>query len=252
MPRNSKQRGKYMAGQPIAFSFTVDNFVITETRSRHKDTDFVSCTLEIDNADGTKASSRTNTKSMGDLNNGTYPVVLTFPNALVSPGQTVRWNYSIVNAGNAPLSKVESGLENVGNSIIGALVKGLLPAGGTAAAGAVAASGVSLLSLGGTVAVAVAAIFATSLEGLLTANCDGPVAAEGLSATYDQLVAMTTVEPYYRCTTQHPGKTSPAGCGENSDYWVNWHIDKGPYTFWGGSSIAPGNLNHGGPPTKLK
>jgi hypothetical protein len=243
-----------MAGQPTAFSFTVDNFVITETRSRHEDTDFVSCTLQMENADGTKAASRNISKSMGNLNNGTYVVDLTFANVLVSPGQTVLWNYSIANAGSAPTSKVVSGLESVGNAIIGAVVKGAIPAGGAAkaATAAAAATGVSLLSLGGTVAVAVAAVFATSLEGLLTADCDGPVAAEALSVTYDQLIAMTTVEPFYRCTTQHPGKKSPAGCGENSDYWVNWHIDKGPYTFWGGSSIAGGNVNRGGGITTTK
>jgi hypothetical protein len=238
-----------MAGQPTAFSFTVDNFYISQTRSRHEDTDFVSCTLQIRNVDGTTGPSETITKSVGNVNNGTHSVVLTFPNVLVSPGQTVLWNYSIVNAGNASLSKVDSGLENVGNQLLSSLIKGLF-AGGTAGAtgGAAAGAGLSLLSVTGTVAVAIAAIFATELEGLLTANCDGPVAAEAQSFTYDQLIAEPAQAGYF---TQHPGVNSPSGCGENSNYWVSWHIDKGPYTFWGGGSFA-GGPPRGGPPLKLR
>jgi hypothetical protein len=34
-----------------------------------------------------------------------------------------------------------------------------------------------------------------ALEGLLTANCDGPVAAEAISFTYDDLVANTKPTP---------------------------------------------------------
>jgi hypothetical protein len=238
-----------MAGQPTAFSFTVDNFYISETRSRHEDTDFVSCTLQLQNVDGALEPSQTITKSVGNVNNGGHLVALTFPNVLVSPGQTVLWSYSIVNAGHAPLSTVQSGLENVGNQLLSALIKGLFAGGTTgAAAGAAAGAGTSLFSLGGTVVVAVVAIFAAGLEGLLTANCDGPVAAEAQKFTYDRLVAEPAQAGFF---TQHPGENSPKGCGENSNYWVSWHIDKGPYKAWAGGSFA-GGPNRGGPPLKLK
>lgn len=238
-----------MAGQPTAFSFTVDNFSITQTRSRHEDTDFVSCTLQLQNADGGILSPQTITKSIGNVNNGKYSVVLTFPNVVVSPGQTVLYNYTIVNAGNAPASKVISGLENVGNSLLSSLIKGLF-AGGTATAGTAAAAGtgVSILSLGSTVAVAAVAAIAAELEGLLTADCDGTVAAEAHKFTYDQLVADPSPATFF---THHPGTNSPDGCGANSQYYVSWHIDHGPYKPWGGPSGGD-TPNRGGPPIKQR
>lgn len=230
-----------MADQPVAFSFTIDNFVITETRSRHEDTDYVSSTLMLQNADGT-GTPKTITKAMGNLNNGTFPVALTFPNIVVSPGQSVQWSYSIVNAGNAPASKVESGLETVGNQLLSTEAKFII-------SGAVTAG--SLLGLAGTAVASVVAIFATSLEGMLTANCDGPVAAEAHTFAYADLVTDTATGPFLNIT-HHPGQNSPSGCGENSSYFVNWHIDQGPYKFWGGSNIAPGKLNNGGPPVRQR
>ena len=225
-----------MASQPIAFSFTVDNFVIWQTRSRHEDTDFVATTLQLKNADGTTAPSQTLSKGVGNVNNGTHLVVLTFPNIVVSPGQTVFWSYSIVNAGNAPPSKVLAGLETVGNQLIGLVVKGEI--GGAAG---------SLLGIVGTVAGTVLGLIVGALEGLLTANCDGPVAAEANSFTYDDLVAMTSTFRYLNATN-HPGINSAAGCGENSNYRVNWHIDQGAYTEWGGESVGGVLPGRGGPP----
>lgn len=251
-----------MSGQPTAFSFTVDSFYISETRSAHQDTDFVSSTIQIVNADGSKLPSQNIRKEMGNVNNGTHTVGLTFASVVLSPGQTIVWNYSIVNAGNQPLSKIEQALISLGNAIINSLVKGLFPgnkttppsaptdvasqAGGAVAAAAGAGLGISLFSLGTAVAAAVVGLVTSELVGLLTANCDGAVAAEAHSFTYDQLIALTTTNPFSRYLTQHPGTSSPAGCGANSEYWVDWHIDRGPYTFWGGASIAGGNLNRGG------
>lgn len=232
-----------MATQPIAFSFTIDNFVIWQTRSRHEDTDFVSSTLQLKNADGSLAPSQALSKAMGNVNNGTHEVNLTFPNVLVSPGQTVLWSYSIVNAGNAPPSKVTAGLETVGNQLINLVLKAEI--GGAAG---------SLLGIAGTIAGTVVGLIAGALEGLLTANCDGPVAAEAGSFTYDDLVANTNSTPpasRYLLATNHPGIKSPAGCGENSSYRVNWHIDQGPYTFWGGEPVAV-TINKGGPPVHLR
>jgi hypothetical protein len=170
---------KYMSTQPIAFSFTIDNFVIWQTRSVHEDTDFVTSTWQLQNADGSFVQpSHTITKSMGNVNNGTRVVNLTFPNFLVSPGQMFHWNYTIVNTGNASRSKVIQEAENVGNQLISTEAKLLITAG--TAAG-------SLLGIAGTIAATVVGLIACALEGLLTANCDGPVAAEANIFTYDYL-----------------------------------------------------------------
>jgi|GEM_PF-6788218 len=66
------------------FTFTLDSFQITDTRSLHKDTDYVSFTLVV-NPQGGKGKPQTLKKSMGDLNNGTFPVNLSFPNVTVNP-----------------------------------------------------------------------------------------------------------------------------------------------------------------------
>jgi hypothetical protein len=43
------------------------------------------------------------------------------------------------------------------------------------------------LGIAGTIAATVVGLIACALEGLLTANCDGPVAAEANIFTYDYL-----------------------------------------------------------------
>jgi hypothetical protein len=66
------------------FTFTLDSFQITDTRPLHKDTDYVSFTLVV-NPQGGKGKPQRLKKSMGDLNNGTFPVNLSFPNVTVNP-----------------------------------------------------------------------------------------------------------------------------------------------------------------------
>src|SRR5215831_12054073 len=98
------------------FTFTIENFRITDTRSRHNDTDFVSFTLLVKSSAGT-GTPKTLTKSMGDVNNGTHTVNLTFSNIAVQPTDTIVLNYLIVNAGHKNPSQVVSGLESAGTKL---------------------------------------------------------------------------------------------------------------------------------------
>src|SRR3954470_7347926 len=50
-------------------NFSLDSFRITDTRSRHEDTDFVTVSIAVGNKPAI-----TKTKAMGNVNNGTHPV----------------------------------------------------------------------------------------------------------------------------------------------------------------------------------
>src|SRR5271165_1109479 len=76
--------------------FRLDSFEIENTRSRHTDTDVVSFSLKVgDKLYGTK------TRSMGDLNNGKYPLFMSFgPVECDNDNEPIHFNYTIINAGN--------------------------------------------------------------------------------------------------------------------------------------------------------
>ena len=199
---------------PPNFTFTLDSFQITDTRSRHEDTDFVTFTLLVQPNGGAPATPQTLTKSMGDLNNGTYPVGLSFPNVKVGADDTVVINYLIVNSGHSSESSIYSTLDSTAGK--------LATAGGSAAAGAIIGSAIPGA---GTALGALAGWLAGELTGILDANCDGPVAAEQLSLTYNDLLQKTANGSWSE-TTKNPGTDSATGCGSNSMYYVTWHIQK--------------------------
>jgi hypothetical protein len=196
------------------FTFTLDSFEITDTRSRHKDTDFVSFTMLVKSKSG-EGAPKTLTKSMGDLNNGTYKVGLSFPSVAVGETDTVTLNYLIVNSGHSSESKVYSTLENAGGSLA---TKGLT------AAGAAVGTLIPIPGLG-TLLGAGAGWLVGELKEMASANCDGAVAAEQNTFTHNDLVAKTSSGPFTH-KTKHPGTNSPTGCGGNSMYYATWHIAK--------------------------
>jgi len=98
------------------FSFTLDSFQITDTRSLHEDTDYVTFTLLVKAKDGS-GTPRTLMKSMGDVNNGVHTVNLSFTNVQVNPTDTVVLNYLIVNSGHKNPSQVTSTLEGAATKL---------------------------------------------------------------------------------------------------------------------------------------
>jgi PASTA domain-containing protein len=190
------------------FSFTLDSFQITDTRSLHQDTDYVTFTLLVKPGGGTGGTPRTLTKSMGDVNNGVHGVNLTFSNITVNPTDTVVLNYLIVNSGHKTPSQVVSAIETAGTAL---LSQGVTTLGNLIAPGVGSILGKAASWLG------------SELLGVFTANCDGPVAAEQDSFTFADLTAKTSHGPFSH-STKHPGTDSPTGCGRNSVYIVNWHM----------------------------
>jgi PASTA domain len=196
---------------PQAFTFSLDSFQITDTRSLHNDTDYVTVTLLV-TPQGGKGTPQVLTKSMGDVNNGDHPVNLSFPNIVVSPTDTVTFNYIIVNKGNAP-SQFSGLLKTAGINLLTTLgVKGADEVG----------SLISVPNLG-ELGKTFIQFLAEQLVGVIFVNCDGPVAAEQVSYTFPALVAKTANGTFTH-TTPHPGITSSKGCGGNSFYYVTWHM----------------------------
>src|SRR5215472_1897659 len=95
------------------YSFTLENFQIKNTRSRHNDSDFVTFSLRVG---GTQLA--TQKRSMGDLNNGTFPVNLTFNSVSVPQGALVVLNYQVVNSGHQDTSKIENTLDQTADHLI--------------------------------------------------------------------------------------------------------------------------------------
>jgi len=211
-PKSETPSEAVLLGKPT-FTFTLDSFRITDTRSRHEDTDYVSFTLLL-KSPTSSGTPQTLTKSMGNLNNGTFNVGLSFPNVHVDPSQTVIFNYLIMNSGHKSEGAVNSALEAAG----GALAEKGLVAGGTAL-------GTAILPGLGTILGALGGWLAGEIKNILAADCDGAVAAEQVTLTYNDLLAKTASGTYTHETPQ-PGTDSATGCGSNSMYYVTWHITK--------------------------
>jgi hypothetical protein len=195
-------------------TFSLDSFRITDTRSRHNDTDYVSCTLLVRDANG-QGTPQTLKKKIGDVNNGTHAIGLSFPNVPMPAKGSVVFNYLIVNSGHQSESDVDKALEKAG----GALAEKGLVAGGTAL-------GTAILPGLGTILGAIGGFLAGEISAILNANCDGAVAAEQVTLTFDQLL-QDTANGAFTKETRHPGTDSATGCGSNSMYFVTWHIERG-------------------------
>lgn len=212
--RSTVLNGVNIRPQIQTMTFSLDSFRITDTRSRHNDTDTVSCTLLVRDASG-NGTPQTLTKSMGDVNNGTHAVGLSFPNVAVPAGGSIVFNYLIVNSGHKSEGDVDKALEKAGTALA---QKGLV-AGGTAL-------GTAIFPGLGSILGALAGWLAGEIGSILSANCDGPVAAEQVTLTHDQLMQDTANGPFSK-ETKHPGTDSATGCGSNSMYFVTWHIARG-------------------------
>jgi hypothetical protein len=176
-----------------SYVFTLESFQITDTRSRHNDTDHVTFAVKV----GDKVYPA-KVKNMGDLNNGTYKVNLSFgPIEVPTPETKVNLTYLIMNSGHDQ-DKVSDWLKKA--------AEGLLTKGAAAA--------------GGPWGIAIGVVGDLGL-GIAFANCDGWVAGDHIALTGKTLAGYT--KPH-RETRNYKGIDSPRGCGGNSHYYVTWSI----------------------------
>ena len=78
----------------------------------HEDTDYVTVTLSV-----CGGVLQTQTRALGNVNNGTHPIGLTFNNVAVGVGQTAVLTYAIVNNGQNTQSEVITALEDAGTAL---------------------------------------------------------------------------------------------------------------------------------------
>lgn len=225
-------------GQAGTYTFTLTNFRITDTRSLHEDTDFVSIAVAI----GKNAPITVPAKSMGDVNNGTHTVNLSIPNVAVGPNDVVAFSYSIVNSGYNKNS-VEQALQ----SAVNAAASKVGAAGGAALGGLV--SGGTGAGIGSMVGDKAGAWLIGKLDKIIFANCDGTVAAADHAFTATALASGTRNGAAITMTDDNKGTNSPHGCGRNSRYYVTWTVTgQGHATGGGGTGGGGGGGGGGGPP----
>jgi len=201
----------------IRCNFSLDNFTITNTRSRHEDTDFVSASVAVGNRPAVAA-----TRAMGDLNNGTYGVGFVFENVEIGPGETAVFSYAIVNCGHKDPGFVEKQLEDVASTLATKGAQAAATAAGSAIGVVVGAEiGTAIIPIIGSALGALAGWVVTSVGNIIFADCDGPVAAGLHPFTFNDIRQGTAggTQPI-RFNDYQPGVDSAAGCGSNSQYYV--------------------------------
>jgi hypothetical protein len=202
------------------YTFSMDSFRITDTRSRHEDTDYVSISLAVGSA-----PPMTKTKAMGNLNNGTFNVGLTFDNISVASNVPVVFSYAIVNNGHSSQADVEKSLEKAGTQLAQKAADAAAKAIGAEIGSALGASiGTAAVPIVGTALGAVAGWLVGEIGGALFANCDGPVAAGVHVFAGADLASKTSNGQVLMETDHNPGTDSPTGCGSNSNYFVTWSV----------------------------
>jgi hypothetical protein len=227
--------GRAQSERPGVYTFTLTNFRITDTRSLHNDTDFVSIAVAV----GKNPPVTVPAKPMGDVNNGTHTVNLTIPNISVGLNDTVAFSYSIVNTG-YDKNSVEHALQSATN----AAASKVAAAGGGALGGII--SGGTGAGIGAMIGDKAGAWLIGKLDTIIFANCDGTVAAADHAFTADALARSTHNGAVLSGTDDNKGTNSPHGCGRNSRYYVTWKVTGQQQAGNGGGSGGGGG--GGGPP----
>ena len=160
-----------------------------------------------------------------DLDNGTFPLHLAVgPVTVNDPNVGIAANYLIVNSGHSSWSTVDGLLTKAGNELASAGAKAATDAIDSAVG---ATYGTVILPVIGTVLGPLASWLVGELVGILTVDCDGPVAAEQPAFKGIDLWNRTQVPgASFQHTTYHPGIDSGWGCGSNSEYYVTWQVQR--------------------------
>ncbi|QVL34003.1 hypothetical protein KIH39_08885 [Telmatocola sphagniphila] len=174
------------------YDFTLENFEILRTRSRHNDTDHVSFALKV----GDKIYPA-KVKHMGDLNDGTFKVGLSFSGVTVpKPDTKIVLTYLVLNSGHKQ-DEVSKWLEKGATEL---LKKGATAAGAWG----------EVISYIGNIGIE-----------FLFPNCDGWVAGDHITLTGQKVASYGAS---HKETREYQGLDSPTGCGRNSIYKVTWSV----------------------------
>lgn len=201
-----------------SFTVRLDSINVLNTRSAHKDTDYVALTVAVtphDSAGRPFASlSSTLVRSLGDLAEGVRHIGLAFTRLKLGPNDVLTINYFIVNAGHGNPIAVEGALRSGGAAVSQSdqVIDTIAEISGLKA---ISEMGAGFFS---TIGDLFGSIFSTP-------DCDGIVAAEQAIIPYATLLTETAQHALSR-TTLHNGTDSPHGCGKNSVYQVTWSVQQ--------------------------
>lgn len=173
-------------------------FHIDNTRARGDDTDYVTLNARVN-----QQPIQTQTKFVGDVNNGDHPVDIQVGPFEVGPSDSLLFNYVILNKGhtNGDRDKVEAALSTAAASALGTV----LPGGSL---WAIVGQGIG------------------ELIKLSDPDCDGVVAADKITLSGTDAEHYTAEISEYTEPRKYTGTDSPSGCGTNSLYEVTWALTK--------------------------
>jgi len=202
------------------YNFSIPSFHIIEIRSAHDDTLFASTSLKVLNANGSlhrdfgaKSAALGDRKAGGgvDLNMSWENIFVPDPTPENPDGGAIAWSFLLVNSGHHD-SGFDAALNKAADALAGALVGKILDTKETGQALLLAEAAAGVIAL-------------QEMFNLLRADCDGPVGAGAFNKTAAELANMTATPSFIFNTTQNnPGSDSPAGCGPNSNYDINYRI----------------------------
>ena len=184
------------AGSPTGYIISVDAFHISNTRSVHEDTDYVSLAVQAGTQEPLKGSF-----FAGDVNNGDHAVRLKVGPVSVAANEGLTFSYLVLNKGHS--GTTSDILEKVGQASVALL------------GGALGASGATLSVVNGIL---------NELFSIIFADCDGTVASDKIVVPRAQLDDWTDPAGGHSEKRHYPGSNSPTGCGSNSIYDVTWSI----------------------------
>jgi len=196
------------------YRFVVTEFHVARTRSLHEDELYLSHSVHVD---GVIVAS--DFKHLGSFNSGTYPTQAHGIQTQVinDPLAKVDFLFSLVNAGNASSETVKQAMLGTAQQLVGV--------GGGGGAGLSVSS--ALAAIPGPSYVTLPLMAVGKLWDWLHTNCDGPVAADHLSATRFVIDTWADDDPNGEITIlkkRYYGVDSPDGCGSNSVYDVTWFV----------------------------
>jgi hypothetical protein len=186
---------RHLEFQPSSYVWSLDSFSISNTRSLHDDTDYVSCSIWVDGQEIDKKD-----LFLGDRNNGSAQLgIVVGPVHVTKPEQEVTFVFAMINQGHeANSDKTKQELD----SALKALATATGVIGSWWAAGATAVI--------------------DYVVSLIFANCDGPVASDRFTYTANELWSQTNLatSSFPAPRSYYPGTESSDGCGSNSEYHV--------------------------------
>jgi len=227
------------------YTFKLESFEISNTRSRHDDTDTVTFGLQVNTRQFPAQS-----YFAGNLNNGSYPLNLEFGPVLIAGEAVVAvFTYEIYNggAGSLPTSLVALN-QTLLNTVVPLIeqTSGLTtpagqPLGYPNYSSGEAGADVPMTEVADADEEEYPGLNDTSdwsdlffesiladIGGFLFPDCDGFVAADGIGMSKKQWdAAIDSADgTTFRQTMNYPGTNSPHGCGSNSQYSVAWSVTR--------------------------